>query len=139
MIEPNKYTDETIHVANWLLLSGEVDLAELAGEAVRESLKTPQEDVDDCFIYELQRALETAVEDAMSNEDARHLFDECNRPGYWTMPYNAEEYEGTGCGTLIRWFIAAAVERVNLYQVASLICEHRPAVRQALEHVPAAV
>jgi len=25
MIEPNKYTDETIHVANWLLGSGETD------------------------------------------------------------------------------------------------------------------
>jgi hypothetical protein len=151
MIKQNEYTAETIHVANWLLLSGNVDLAELAAEAARqnerelaavarenEKLSRTDEDSDayasgfrDCFQCELEQAIERTIT-VVVGKDAGNLLENCGSID-WSIPTEAETYHDADVAALIQPFIAAALDRASIYDVAQLILKHRPELRQAMQ------
>ena len=133
MIEQNKYTDETIHVANWLLLSGNVDLEELIAQSHRETAidrKSPDEENDrdyednfkDNLAYFIREAIENAISEAMPDVDACGIISQ-----RWGFPNNVEDIQDSTPTWFLTPFISQALEKVDFDDVAKLLLTHSPA------------
>jgi hypothetical protein len=114
MIEQNKYSPETIHVANWLLLSGEVDLDKLIAKATVENAKDLHQCVSLAALAEAEfiEAWETLTDYVY--QDTAASYDVCKEDYEECDSYNA----------LIGPMILSAARNVDWAGVAALLLAH---------------
>src|SRR5262245_4079059 len=123
MIEQNKYTDETIHVANWLLHGGEVDLVkEAEGAAANFAQFSPRQGgtFRDYFAEILESRIQIDVWEAMPEAYGDEF------TGVNSGWYTPGDYDESGSADLLLPFISQAFRRVDFNDVAALILKHRP-------------
>lgn len=136
MIEANRYSDETIHVANWLLLSGEADLDKVYADARGETLRVTRdwsdeerEDAMECvFAEQLSERLRDEVDVVLTNVVGYYGDGQLS---YGFGYCGDDDYRDADIDLLIAPMIAPALQRVYWGDVATLVIEHYAEVAAA--------
>jgi hypothetical protein len=132
MIEQDKYTDETIHVANWLLLSGNVDIEKLIALTHRETAmgrKSPDEENDSDYEDDFKDELAYFIRGTIDNAISEAMPDQCGTlddgRGFGATP---EFYKSASPTDLLIPFVSFAFDKVDFGDVGELLLSHSPAL-----------
>ena len=138
MLEPNKYTNQSIHVANWLLGNGEaIEMVERARQAVAAKVAACPDDPGHYIIDELTREeladyIEERIVEVLGECFRDHSFYSLEEiPGVAISPENPWKgpgyYDNASPEDLIVPFVGQALDRLILDGVAEIIMEQVPA------------
>jgi len=122
----NRYSRETIHVANWLMLSGFVDVDDLIAAAAH---RVDVADYNDGFLGQFASELEDAFHDAV--RDAVPEYMAPYEVGFETYDHCADCYDGSMPDFLVRPMLGAAIENVDFDHVTELVIESKAAATVA--------